>query len=161
MNLRQQKRLMEINMKAKPVDFIEGLIGPTLKALAMKTDLVGSYATVSPPVKTTDIDVLCLVDYTTWVDFCKVAIKEGFLVDDDYEGIDSFTSFRRGKVNIISTLNIVFYAQFICARNVCKRLNLMDKKARIKVHDEIIGFKYMGQTIITEEDFVDALEVPF
>jgi hypothetical protein len=126
--------VLELNLKAKPTDIPEWM-----NKYVIKKQLVGSRAICVPAPVDTDIDFLCLVMEE------DVETVQDLLLKDDYESggskdkHNSFHSYKKGEINIILTHKEIFYVNFVTAMLVCKELNVLDKKKRIKVHHLIIG----------------------
>jgi hypothetical protein len=126
--------VLELNLKAKPVDIPEYLI-PFL----VKKQLVGSRAICVPPPQDTDMDFLCLSKREEDEQLITTLLeKDGYKKDGHYD-LSKFQSFKKGIVNVILTSDKDFYDKFIIAMLVCKELNVLDKKKRIKIHHLIIG----------------------
>lgn len=124
--------LLELNLKAKPID-----IPLWLKGCIIKQRLVGSRAICVPPPTDTDIDFLCLVDEETEEDIKTLLVGDGFKLDGNYPK-SKFQSYKKGVINIILTSDKAFYESFVIAMLVCKELNVLDKQKRIAVHDLIM-----------------------
>lgn len=91
--------------------------------------------------------------YITWLG------EEGFKPDSEhvYEGSE-FSSWRKigggENINFIVTSDYKFFEKFILAAKICKNLNwLLDKSARIMIHEAIINGTYEKQHPLSSEDF--------
>jgi hypothetical protein len=121
--------LLEINVQAKrPLQFEW-----------IKKHSVGSRYTCFPPPLNTDEDTLFYVQN----DFNSVDILKqlGWTEDfgETYKMHGSFFSMRKDDQNYIITSDIMFYDCFCAAARICKTLNIMDKKLRVWVHNEVMG----------------------
>lgn len=99
-------------------------------------DPCGSRVTCNPPPIDTDADFLVQIhpDYTAdvWNTLDTLGWeREGSSEHYQFKTTDGFSSFRKGKVNLIVSANEYFCAQHRLATIECTRLNLMDKKERI------------------------------
>jgi hypothetical protein len=131
---------LELNIKAKPSNPIELLIGSTLFNKCSMIELVGSQVICSPPPgEDSDTDILCLSFAPS--SFKSKALLDGWKLDPGYGLGEDFPSFKKGKLNIILTGETEFFDSFVKAKEVCKALNLMKKEDRIKVHHIIMGTK--------------------
>lgn len=134
--------VLELNMKAKPTNKWAEYVPLCVLDKMEEIDMVGSFFTCNPPPDT-DIDILCLMKPTLDLigDFVVPLFKDGWNFQEEY-GLDEaeFTALKKkgSKVNIILTHHRAFFDKFIVARNVCKLLNIMDKKQRIDIHHEIM-----------------------
>lgn len=103
----------------------------------------GSTYTCNPPPKDTDIDYLifCTSEYVHY-DIFHSLISEDYVLEcgEHYQdaGDNTFYSLRKGNVNYIVTKNKEFANKHILATEVCKKLNLMDKKDRILLFKAIL-----------------------
>ncbi len=99
---------------------------------------VGSRITCNPAPTNTDQDYLALRPSgraLAWL------AENGFVTttDDTYDGLKSeFTSFKKGDVNIIVTVDDTFHSAFMAATHVAKRLNLLNKKDRIALFQAVL-----------------------
>ena len=96
---------------------------------------VGSRETVNPPPQDTDQDYMVLCAGLQQLNQLKKAItSDGFTVDGkNYEGT-TWTSYRKGDLNLIVTCDNRLYYRTVLAARICKALNLKDKEDRITVH---------------------------
>lgn len=107
----------------------------------------GSTVICSPPPTDTDVDYVCVVKGE---DALSEAVAElsnaGFKADmgDHYQDLMAygFISWKRERDNIILTKNADFYDRHCLATKVCKRLNLLEKAARIVVFQAILYSKF-------------------
>jgi hypothetical protein len=137
--------LLELNKIAKPTnkwaEYVPLCVLDNMEAI----DMVGSYYTCDPKPDT-DIDVLCLLkpDKGIIADGLAPLLQDGWFFQEGY-GLDEgeFTSMKKkgSKVNLILTNKKEFFDKFIVARNVCKLLNIMDKKQRCEIHNLIMKHK--------------------
>lgn len=99
---------------------------------------VGSQITVYPPPEgDTDLDILVPDDATL---INSLIDQAGFVPDSNpnYGELGEFTSYRKGKINIIVAHDENFYRKFLLATEVCKALNLPEKTDRVLVHTAIM-----------------------
>lgn len=99
-----------------------------------------------PPLDYSDVDFLVYcpdVDYA--LGFEKLLAKQGYKLSEmeNYDDVKLwFLSWKKhvdGTIyNYIVTTKKPWYHAFIRARNLCKELNLMDKKQRIAVHEAFL-----------------------
>lgn len=122
------------------MDLIEEIRGH-----ALLLNLVGSRETCNPPPKDTDQDVLVL----TKPGVCPVITRlfehdfeiDGSRVEDASDHLRSegtFQSFSKGDLNFIITCDPTFYARFMAATSIAKRLNLLDKADRIALFQAVL-----------------------
>lgn len=98
----------------------------------------GSHYICNPPVTDTDIDFVCLT--YDWLQTFEMLLSGGWKhtnpdIEGRYVGINQndFSTFRRGKYNLIVTeLNSFFHA-FVYATEEAKKKNILDKQERIKL----------------------------
>ena len=129
--------LVELNTIAKPKNIYLEYMSKEVFDSCIKTKFVGSRVTCSPAPTDTDLDILCLTkDLTDFID-----VSMDWKMEEAYGLITSFLSFRKGEVNLIVTNDEKFYNAFEAACDLCKALNLMDKKQRIAVHDAFLEFE--------------------
>lgn len=132
--------LLELNKKAKPTNKWAEYVPLCVLDNMEEIDMVGSYYTCDPKPDT-DIDILCLVKPHLGIigDALVLLLQDGWHFQEGYE-IDEFTSMKKkgSKVNLIVTNKRDFFDKFIIARNVCKHLNIMDKKKRCEIHSLIM-----------------------
>ena len=131
--------VLELNLKAKPISKWAEWLSPDFEQKCTSLDFVGSTFTCSPPPTDTDTDILCLLKPNeNLITTIGWLLGDEWCVDGDYGLSMSFTSLRKGKINVILTKDPEFYTLFIKARDVCKLLNIMDKKLRCKIHKIIM-----------------------
>lgn len=99
---------------------------------------VGSQYTVNPPPEgDTDLDFICQ-DTDKLIGFL---LERGFYPESEskYEGSSAkFQSFRKGALNILVTGCEYFLIRFLTARNLCRVLNLKEKRQRVIVHKYVL-----------------------
>lgn len=121
---------------------------------------VGSRVTCDPPPMDTDEDYLLEFRYYGDVEpFEKAMEAAGWTVEgrrksavpqslfdaltaiepfeDEYH-MENFRSFRKGNLNVIAAYRQEFHSKFLLATEVCKQLNLQDKKQRIMLFRAIL-----------------------
>lgn len=109
------------------------------KLTCLKIASVGSRVTCDPPPTDTDIDYLALVPSMSSADASLV--DQGYVTttDHEYEGAESnFASYKRGNINVLVTDDDQYYAAFMAATHVAKRLNLMKKSDRICLFQAVL-----------------------
>lgn len=119
-----------------------------LLATADAWQAVGSRVTCNPAPTDTDYDILvCVTAGDSAHYFVQGMKKAGFEVElgEGYaedalnsEESDRFQSYRYGDINLIVTVDEVFYMRFLAATSVCKRLNLLDKADRIALFQAVL-----------------------
>lgn len=122
------------------MDLIEEIRGH-----ALLLNLVGSRETCNPPPQDTDQDVLVLVSPGSGMVIGRL-FEHGFQVDgsriedpaDHLNSEGTFQSFSKGDLNFIVTCDPTFYARFMAATSVAKRLNLLDKADRIALFQAVL-----------------------
>lgn len=105
----------------------------------LRYEPVGSRITCNPPPMDTDEDFLALVpdEGIAWASLEALGFETG--TDAEYDGMASnFISFKRGVTNIIVTSDIEWFAKFMAASHVAKRLNLRKKADRIAVFQAVL-----------------------
>lgn len=126
---------------------------------ATRYELVGSRVTCNPPPVDTDQDILVFVDSENADYFVSLMKQRGFDVElgegyaeDALNGgeSDRFQSYRLGDVNLIVTVDEMFYERFAYATEIAKRSNLMKKEERIKLFQAIL-YGNMPQKVEDEE----------
>lgn len=101
---------------------------------------VGSRVTCDPPPLNTDFDLLCLVDGESDIAHFEVLVSTGWeMSSPNYGTMKGFRSWRKEHYNLIVTTSEPFFDSFMEATEVCKKLNLLDKKDRIAKFDEIFA----------------------
>lgn len=100
---------------------------------------VGSRVTCSPPPTDTDLDLLCYPK--KWnSEWYEVLDSTGWRLGGEIYGTrHEFQSWRKEHYNLIVTISEPFFDSFMEATEVCKKLNLLDKKDRIAKFDEIFA----------------------
>ena len=119
---------------------------PEISAAAISVTQVGSRVTCSPPPVGTDCDWLVLLPPDSIGAFDEIAQSSGWelggsAIPDEVNtlGPDAkFASYTQGEDNLIVTMSPVFHARFLLATAVAKRLNLLDKDARIVLFQAIL-----------------------
>jgi hypothetical protein len=114
---------------------------------ANRHELVGSRVTCNPPPIDTDQDVLVYIDSDNADDFISRMKRAGFNVElgegyaeDALNGgeSDRFQSYRLGDVNLIVTVDPIFYQRFQYATQIATRANLLQKEERIELFQAIL-----------------------
>lgn len=118
----------------------------SLLPLIRRADRTGSSYTCNPPVTTTDVDFLILLeDGVDLMDFvsnmddagwegCSSRSQEGkalYACDPNYS--ETWFAMRRGSLNAIISVDFEWYARAIAATELCRALNVRDKERRIDV----------------------------
>jgi len=118
------------------------MLGEGLAELVLEAEPVGSRITCDPPVMDTDEDWLLLVK--SLPKFRAIATKVfGWDLGSSLEGMENFASFDKGDVNLIVTEKREFFHKFMCASDICKRLNVLEKEDRIFVFQAVLyGNRY-------------------
>ena len=103
----------------------------------------GSRAICNPPPQDTDDDYLVYQDIPFANQGGEIEIfldANGFMPEtEEYEGDETmFSSWRRGKLNIILTDSHSFAQRHIAATKVCRELNLLEKAQRIMVFQAVL-----------------------
>ena len=103
----------------------------------------GSRVTCSPPPQDTDEDYLVLVPTAKLPQLFQDLKDSGWELGGSASNRDSahlsgFTSWTRGRFNLILTANPLFYAKFRLATGVSRALNIMDKRHRIVLFQAIL-----------------------
>lgn len=131
-----------------------------IKDFVAKAMLCGSRVTCVPAPTGTDQDVIVLVDcdlMTVEWSIAALALQSaGWMLGGSAESDDDFESWTLGDVNLIITDNPQFYADFVLATGVCKRLNVMEKELRKCVFRAIL---YKESALCLDEK--GQVEVPF
>ena len=117
-------------------------------------EMVGSRTSCNPPPTDTDEDVLVLVLPENSATFLSEMKEVGYVVESKYldphtlktSGLitSQFISLRMDTSNVIVTSNKKWYDKFIMANDVCKAVNLLVKKDRIKVFSTILESEING-----------------
>ena len=114
---------------------------------ADRHELAGSRVTCNPAPADTDQDVLVFVDGENADYFVQLMKQAGFNVElgegyaeDALNGgeSDRFQSYRLGDVNLIVTVDPLFYQRFTYATQIAKRANLLMKEERIALFQAIL-----------------------
>ena len=103
---------------------------------------VGSRVTCNPPPIDTDCDWLVLDDQYQGVR--EMLLYESDFMEsdeDEYAQMEDFCSLRKGEHNVIICYDKGFYNSFLKATDRAKELNLLDKKDRVKLFNNIM---YLG-----------------
>jgi len=98
----------------------------------------GSRVTCSPPPEDTDEDWCVFVGdslYDVFTNLLHVGFERcgDYIVPEEVKEV-VFVALRRGTLNLVVTNSEDFFNKTILARDVCKKLNLMNKDDRITVH---------------------------
>lgn len=99
----------------------------------------GSREICTPPPIGTDED--WIVHVLSLTDAIKKLSAEGFqtTTDQDYEGTQSdFQSWKKEELNILVTEDAGFFAKFVAATSIAKRLNLLSKDDRIALFRAVL-----------------------
>lgn len=116
-----------------------------IRSHALLLNLVGSRETCNPPPQDTDQDVLVLIQPGVSPVIGRL-FEHGFEVDGSriedaashLRSDGTFQSFSKGDLNFIVTCDPTFYARFMAATSVAKRLNLLDKADRIALFQAVL-----------------------
>lgn len=129
-------------------DVFADLVPPYVRNTCRHIKPVGSRVTCNPPVMDTDEDYLVLwpedaVATGAIVDQLKDdgwSLDGSFIADEsDYRAEShKFQSYSRGRINLITTRSRQFFARFMAASSVAKRLNLLSKADRIMVFQAVL-----------------------
>jgi hypothetical protein len=120
----------------------------TVRAAALRFEPVGSRRTCVPPPTDTDDDYLVLVlDHTS---YRVLVLNDGFEIGGSVfldarsrlSGADRFSSYIRNEVNLIVTMDAVFFEKFMAATYVAKRFNLLNKEDRIALFQAVLYSAY-------------------
>jgi hypothetical protein len=96
----------------------------------------GSRVICSPPVLDTDEDYVVLIRPGTLGKLGEAGFRQTSR-EDDY-GIEGFTAWRRGPVNLICTNHRRFYEKFVNATRLARKLNLTGKEQRIALFQAVL-----------------------
>ena len=123
-------------------------------------DLVGSKVTCNPAPRNTDVDILVYIPKPKYSKLERYITSFGFVKEggDNYPkgrpgvGFNSWRTFEWNinppetpeEINLIITNSTKFRDSFVLARDVCAKMNLLDKNQRILVHKAIIEGKLHG-----------------
>lgn len=135
--------MLELNLKAKPYNWYEDILGKALYDKIDFTTLVGSrHICPELATDTTDWDILAYVhkesDWNDVIYRLNSGQLEGWKRDaDSYSEDDVFLSYRKDKVNLLLSGSAEFVNSFIRAANLCKTLHITDKPTRVKIHEEL------------------------
>lgn len=132
-------------------------------AAVIKAMLCGSRVTCVPAPTDTDQDVIVLVrdindtakdskhpkHYKEYVKSIEVPLMSaGYVCGGSGEGDDEFESWTKGEVNLILTADPNFYARFVAATTVARRLNILDKEDRKALFRSVL---YSEPCYVTDE----------
>lgn len=118
-----------------------------IKHLIVASEYVGSRVTCNPPPTDTDLDILVLATPNAYMVIEAELLDKNWTIGGSLPSDaarvellhqESFNSYKRDDVNIILTANSTFYAKFLLASSVCKKLNLLKKPDRIDVFQAIL-----------------------
>lgn len=113
--------------------------------LILEKHPTGSNYICNPPVTTTDIDFVCLLNEGDLKVAKAFAIADGWeLCGKDYAPGD-FLAFRKDKLNYICVDKEEIYNKWIAATEEAKSLNLLNKEDRIKCFEKHLGVKEKRQ----------------
>lgn len=110
----------------------------------LRITAVGSRITCDPAPTNTDADYLVLVaDHAA---FRQVAFDNGYelggslLLGEKFplDSQDIFSSYVKGEVNLIVTMDFTFHMRFLAASSVAKRLNMLVKDDRIALFQAVL-----------------------
>lgn len=133
------KQTLELNIEARKYKEFEPYIPRNIILLARELAFVGSRVICTPAPTDTDLDILMLGNANMGPKYIGQTIGQWCDKHDGKYPDGYFTSFRKGEVNLLLTFNRLWYMKFLKAVEVCKMLNVQDKKQRIKVHHMILG----------------------
>lgn len=111
---------------------------------------VGSTETCNPPPIDTDIDFILLFPDRKYTSLMKGYSLDGSGHYEPSEG--EFSSWRKGKINLICTDSLQFYQRFLTATKVAKHLNLLDKKDRVVLFQAILYGRCPPKPPVESED---------
>jgi hypothetical protein len=130
--------MLELNLRAKPKAlFPSHIIDNYLHIKCM----VGSKAICTPVPENADEDWLVyFVHESGKLAAINTLLEKGWEKNENYGLDEQFVSLKQvgNEVNLIMTHDGKFYDRFITAMNICKKLNVTDKKTRIWVHDQLM-----------------------
>jgi hypothetical protein len=108
---------------------------------------VGSRVTCMPAPTDTDDDYLVLVSPYEHAAFVEgLCLHQGYKLGgsrpeadggNPFEGL-TFESYTKGETNLIVTRCPVFYERFMCATRAAKQLNILDKRERISLFQDVL-----------------------
>lgn len=93
---------------------------------------VGSRYICNPPILSTDIDFLMYSKKYSIADIEKQGFK---MASIQYLNNKHFTSFRRGKINLVFVDDAKSAENFLIATHISKLFNLTNKESRVAVHE--------------------------
>lgn len=103
----------------------------------------GSSVICTPPVLTTDLDVMMLTKSPDRLfTFLEENNWETNFNDYPIEDMGLFRSFKRGVYNLLVTESTDYYSKFEEATKVATKLNLVNKKDRIYLFNYIIDGEF-------------------
>ena len=118
-----------------------------IEGLYLQAQPVGSRVTCNPAPTDTDMDIIVLTNSETFMSIeAKLVETEwkigGSLpidaVRQELLQYESFTSYKRGEVNIILTSSSEFFRKFMLATTLAKRFNLLIKADRIALFQAVL-----------------------
>lgn len=119
----------------------------------------GSRYICSPPSMFTDVDFVVYCPRELSNDLIKCGYVKSSVPDygiaGDFEG--SFSSWRRGNVNLIHTTSITFADRHVIASHICKVHNVLSKYQRIVVHDIVRSEKAKTELYQVEDSLIRKL----
>jgi hypothetical protein len=107
----------------------------------------GSSYVCDPPVLDTDRDLVVYLAKHKWQDLVAakdLCVAAGWELGGSVGNTDTgpFCSLKKGKWNLIVTYNQPYFAKYVLATQVAKKLNLLNKPDRIMVFQAIINSVY-------------------
>lgn len=115
-----------------------------IKDLIVKHKFVGSRYVCNPPPMDTDLDILCLYEYSKYPLLAdELQANNWEYQSNGYLHPSKFTSYKKDvdgtPVNLIITGKPDWYSLFAQATEQCKEQNLLDKKDRIALFNKVMG----------------------
>jgi hypothetical protein len=157
-------RLLQVGGVVVPTQMTTEVLLAKLESLGCAISATGSRFMCDPPVMNTDedylVDLSCSSHQST---VTRLLIEQGFTVQGSIESAtrnsghrSEFKSWRRGTLNLITTVLVSFANRHRQATALCRRLNLLKKADRIAVfqiimYGEEYGENYQLMTIARNE----------
>lgn len=123
----------------------------------------GSHYICNPPVETTDIDYIIYCKPEDWNSVITKTRSLGFTAQASYfseyseSAKTQFISFKKDKLNYIITPHDEYFDKFVNATELAKRLNLLEKEARIELFHFVIHETLKDLEGESEEEDVPAV----
>jgi hypothetical protein len=96
---------------------------------------VGSRYICDPAPMDTDVDFICLTENAMRSEAMLIGAgwqENGSRLPDNIN--QNFISYKKGEVNLVVTPSHKFYSAFLEASNFCRKLNVMEKSDRQRIH---------------------------